>query len=64
MPRLYTTEEIAKHFGVTVETVQGWVRKQRIPCVRPSRRIIRFNLDDVEKTLTHPVRTRSIPCRT
>jgi len=48
---LVTAEEIAKRFKVTVETVQRWAREGRIPCVRPSRRIVRFRLGDVERAV-------------
>lgn len=51
---LVTTEAVAVHFGVSIGTVNVWVRKGRIPCVRASRRIIRFRLADVEEALTRP----------
>lgn len=50
--RLVTAEEIARHFGVTVNTVYTWVRQGRIPHIRPSGGVIRFRLQDVERELT------------
>ena len=52
--RLVAAEAIAEHFGVTVDTVTSWVRRRLIPCIRPSRRIVRFRLSDVERALTCP----------
>ena len=49
---LVTTEVLATHFGVTVSTVRRWVRNRVVPCIRPSRRIVRFRLQDVERALT------------
>ncbi len=49
---LVTADVIAEHYGVSVGTVNGWVRQKRIPCVRPSRRIVRFRLSDVEQAVT------------
>lgn len=47
MNGLVTANEVAKHFDVTVETVNRWVREGRVPCIKPSRKVIRFRLDDV-----------------
>lgn len=47
---------LARHFDVTVATVRRWVREQRIPCVRVSRRVVRFNIRDVERALSQPAR--------
>jgi excisionase family DNA binding protein len=43
---------VAERFGVTVPTVRRWVREGRIACIRPSRRVMRFRLSDVERVLT------------
>lgn len=53
---LVTTQDVAERFGVTVETVQAWVRRGRIPHIRPSRRIVRFNMVDVERAITREAR--------
>lgn len=47
MNDLVTAQEVAKHFDVTVETVNRWVREKRVPYIKPSRKVIRFRLDDV-----------------
>lgn len=51
---LVTAEVIAEQFGVTVQTVNDWVRRGRIPCIRPSRKVVRFRLDDVERAIEQP----------
>jgi excisionase family DNA binding protein len=52
---LLTTRELAARFGVTVETVARWVRERRIPCIRASRRVVRYDLAAVERALQQPV---------
>lgn len=49
--RLVTSEQLADHFAVSVETVRGWVRQGRIPCLRVSRKVIRFRVAEVERAL-------------
>lgn len=49
---LADAKTVAQHFGVKVATVHTWVRQGRIPCIRPSRSIVRFRLADVELALT------------
>lgn len=53
---LVTTEQVARFFGVSVRTVNAWVREGRIPVVRPSRKTVRFRLSDVEHALTQRAR--------
>jgi excisionase family DNA binding protein len=48
---LLTSKDLAARFGVSVETVRGWVRDGRIPCIRASRKIVRFRIDEVEDAL-------------
>ena len=48
-------EAVAKHFGVAIPTINRWVREGRIPCVRASRRIVRFRLAEVEDALRQGV---------
>lgn len=56
---LLTTVEIAAHFGVAITTVRGWVRDERVPFIRPSRRVVRFRLSDVERAITHGPSTQA-----
>lgn len=51
---LITTRDVARRYGVAVGTVQAWVRQGRIPCIRPSRRVIRFRIDDIERVIGKP----------
>ena len=59
MSELVDTKTVAEHLGVTVETVRAWVRQNRIPCIRPSRRTIRFRLCEVERAITKPQSDRN-----
>lgn len=49
--KLVTARTIAARFGVTVGTVNRWVRENRVPYLRPSRRIVRFRISEVEQAL-------------
>ena len=49
---LIDAEALAKHFSVTPETVQRWVRERRVPCVRPSPKVVRFRVADVEQAVS------------
>jgi excisionase family DNA binding protein len=64
---LVTAERIAEHFGICVGTVNAWVRERRIPCVRPSRRVVRFHLSEVEAALRQSVENdntvKAVPTR-
>ncbi len=51
-PELITADELARHFGVTAPTVNRWVRRGLIPCIRASRKVVRFVLADVETALS------------
>ena len=48
-----TAKTLAEYFGVTVETVNRWVREERIPFVRVSRRVVRFHLSEVERCVAN-----------
>lgn len=52
---LLSAEDLAEHFGVTTQTIRDWVRRRRIPCIRPSRKVVRFRLADVERAIEQPV---------
>ena len=47
MDRWMTAEELARDLGVSPGTVMGWAKSGRIPVIRASRRIYRFDLDEV-----------------
>ena len=53
--KLATAQEVADRFGVKLATVLTWTRQGRIPCVRPSRRVVRFHLAEVEAALHQAV---------
>lgn len=49
--RLVDAQAVARRFAVSIGTVNRWVRSGVIPCLRPSRRVVRFNLSEVEASL-------------
>lgn len=49
--QLVDSAALARRFNVTVGTVNGWVRRGLVPFIRPSRRVVRFNLAKVEEAL-------------
>lgn len=49
---LLTTEELARHFKVSHRTVLGWVRDGAIPVIRPSAKVLRFDLAAVAEAVT------------
>lgn len=57
---LVSVESVADRFGVSVATIRRWVREKRIPFIRPSRRILRFRLSDVEHAVSSDPEGR--PC--
>ncbi|MCH8824192.1 MAG: helix-turn-helix domain-containing protein [Planctomycetes bacterium] len=48
---LQTAQDVADRFGVSVTTVRRWVRLGRIPYIRVSRRIVRFDLQEIERVV-------------
>ena len=51
---LVTAFEVAKRFGVAVATVRRWVREDRIPYTRVSRRTVRFQIREIEAATSSP----------
>ena len=52
-PKYVTTEELAAHFAVSVQTVRGWVRSKKLPAGTYIKvgNTYRFDLQDIETTL-------------
>ena len=48
---LSTAREIAEILGVSTWTVYGWARSNRIPVIRATDRIVRFDVDAVRAAL-------------
>lgn len=44
---LLTATELAGRLRVQVDTVRRWAREGRIPCLRPSPKVVRFELGQV-----------------
>lgn len=58
MTELVDARVVAERFAVKPETVRTWTRQGRIPCIRPTRTTVRYDMADVEKALRRP-RTRN-----
>jgi len=59
MPKkLLTAEQLAKELKVGVETISGWGRSGRIPRIRISHKIIRFDRDAVLSALSRTAQSQ------
>ena len=47
-----TKDELGKFLQVSERTIDTWIAKRKVPFIRISPRMIRFNLGDVERALT------------
>lgn len=56
---LITADELARLFGVTVPTVNRWVRRGLIPCVRVTRKVVRFDISKVRDALADRAATKA-----
>lgn len=52
MQELLTAGELAVRLKVRPETVRAWARSGRIPVIRFSRKVLRFDIEAVERTIT------------
>jgi excisionase family DNA binding protein len=61
--RLVSAAELAAFFSVRQGTVLEWVRQERIPFLRVSRRILRFDIDAVRQAVEsrRPTTERTTP---
>ena len=48
---LVDAQVVARRFAVSIGTVNRWVRSGVVPFLRPSRRVVRFDLKKVEAAL-------------
>ncbi len=48
---LLTADEVAAKLRIKADTLMGWVRQNRVPCIRLGRKIVRFNFGDVVAAL-------------
>jgi excisionase family DNA binding protein len=49
-PHVWTREDVAKHYRVSIRTVGAWIASRRIPALRIGR-TVRFRPDAVAKAL-------------
>lgn len=54
MTKLYTCEEIAERYNVTVGTVWGWIRKKKLQAIKVGRcyRVRTEDIENFESSLT------------
>ena len=50
-PPLISKQELARDLKVGCRTIEAWVAARKIPFIRLGHRTLRFNLDDVRRTL-------------
>ena len=46
-----TKREVAREYGVSLRTVDTWIAQKKIPFMKLSPRLVRFDLDAVERAL-------------
>ena len=51
MGTLVTAEEIARLIGVTRRTISAWARKGKIPRIKITGKVVRFDPDQVVRAL-------------
>ena len=51
MEKLLTIRELAKRLSIAEGTAYHWLSEGRLPCVRFSKRCVRFRESDVQKML-------------
>jgi excisionase family DNA binding protein len=44
--------DVAREYGVSVRTVDSWIAQKKIPYKKLGSRLIRFDLDEVERALS------------
>ncbi|MBK6939755.1 MAG: helix-turn-helix domain-containing protein [Planctomycetes bacterium] len=58
MARFVTAHEIGERYGVRAATVKAWAREGRIPSIRITGKIVRFDPDAVDRVLQETVAPR------
>ncbi|MCM8758452.1 MAG: helix-turn-helix domain-containing protein [Candidatus Omnitrophica bacterium] len=49
--RLLTIKEAAEYLGVSQKTLYKWVSQRKIPCVKLSRKLLRFDVGCLDKII-------------
>ncbi len=47
----FTKNELAEFLNVRPETIGRWTREKKIPCIRISKKVVRYDLDEVVRCL-------------
>jgi excisionase family DNA binding protein len=63
MGKFLTTEQLAEHLQLRPDTIRQWARDGKIPRLKLSGKVIRFNVDEVDKALSQGRRTLQTPQR-
>lgn len=58
MQELLTANELATRLRVSLRTVNHWTQNGRIPCIKLSQKVVRFNWEEVQRALTVPAASR------
>ena len=46
-PRLLNATQMAQEIGVKPTTLKSWARQKLVPCIKPTRRTLRFDPEQV-----------------
>ena len=57
--RLLTANGLAEELSLKPETVRAWARQRLIPSIRPSPKVLRFDLQEVMSALREKTRNNS-----
>jgi excisionase family DNA binding protein len=61
---LLTVNQLAERLHVRPRTVQTWVRQGRLPAIKPSAKVVRFDWQAVLAALHELAKRREVkPCR-
>jgi len=58
---LLTAEEIAVKLHLRPSTIKRWMQQRKIPCIRLSGTVVRFDWDAVVKALQQRAQAKAVP---
>ena len=50
--RLIGVKETAQYLDISINTLYSWVWQERIPCYKLSKRMVKFNPEEIEQWLS------------
>ncbi|UVT31616.1 helix-turn-helix DNA binding protein [Mycobacterium phage Mask] len=58
-PRWATKHQAAQHLGVSIYTLERWVKDRRLTAYRAGPRLVRFDLNELDAMLTPTTSTEA-----